>query len=173
MYTARCTPRVLEALHLPGAERAEDPSAALGDWYVDFIQTRRHRLVHFVSDRSLLSVVVSVKTLSTALDRHVSSLGSLLEALGVNLAVVEAEMVEMAQRELANTNSQIVLASIHDLATNARSMLERTPLITPAELSLQLCQVPFELLGMRAPAEAAMALLLERHSGRPAGVRGA
>ena len=84
MYTVRCTRRVLEALALPLVDEPQPPSTALGDWYVNFIQTRRHRLAHFVSDRSLLSVVVPVKTLKTVLERHIISRHHLLGALGVD-----------------------------------------------------------------------------------------
>jgi hypothetical protein len=173
MYTARCTPRVLEALHLPVAENDQDSTTALGDWYVDFIQTRKHRLVHFVSDRSLLSVVVPVKTLTTALDRHVAGVASLLAALNLEPAVVEAEIAQMHQRGLGNARSQSVLASMLDLANRARSTLESAPSIAPEELSFQLGQVPLDPLAMRTPAQAATTLLRERYSRMPGDVHGA
>jgi hypothetical protein len=173
MYTARCTSRVLEALGLPAVDSAQSPSTALGDWHVDFIHTRMHRLVHFVSDRSLLSVVVPVKTLKTALDRHVLSLRELLGALGVKPAMIQAETGEMEQRAVASTRSQSVLASMGDLAIHARCILEQTPSINYVELSLELAQVPCGPLGMRVPAEASIGLLLARHSSPAQGERGA
>jgi hypothetical protein len=173
MYTARCTRKVLEALDLPAANSAQSPSTALGDWYVNFIHTRKHRLVHFVSDRSLLSVVVPVKTLRTALDRHLLSLRDLLGALGVRPATIQAEMREMEQRVVASTHSQSVLASMRDLALNAHWILERSPSISPAEVSLELAQVPCGPLEMKFPAEAATALLLERHFRTSEGLSGA
>jgi hypothetical protein len=138
IYIARCTRKVLEALDLPALKSAHAPSTALGDWYVNFIHTRRHRLVHFVSDRSLLSVVVPVKPLKTALDRHLLSLRDLLGALGANPEIIQAELREMEQRAVAKTRSQSVLASMRDVALNARSSLERSPNISSAELSLEL-----------------------------------
>jgi hypothetical protein len=173
MYTDRCTGKVLEALQLPAVDSDQSPSTALGDWYVNFIHTRKHRLVHFVSDRSLLSVVVPVKTLKTALDRHVLSLYDLLGALGVKPAIIQAEMGEMQERLEAKTRSLSILASMRDLALNARWILEHTPSISPAEVSLELSQVPCGPLGMRTPAEAALALLVERHSRMSEGVHGA
>jgi hypothetical protein len=173
MYTARCPRKVLDALDLPAVDSAQTPSTALGDWYVNFIHTRKHRLVHFVSDRSLLSVVVPVKTLRTALDRHVLSLPDLLDALGIAPAMIHAEMGEMQQRVVAKTRSKSVLASTRDLALNARWILERSPGISPAEVSLELSQVPCGPLEMRFPAEAAMALLAARHSSTSEAVRGA
>src|SRR3970040_2049503 len=116
MSTARCTRKVLQAMHLPAAAQDQPPSTALGDWYVNFINMRNHRLVHFVSDRSLLSVVVSVRTLKTALDRHIASLHDLLEALGVSPAIIKAELDEMRERAVAKTQSPSVLASMRDLA---------------------------------------------------------
>ena len=173
MYTARCTGEVLQALHMPAAARDQPPSTALGDWYVDFIHLRSHRLVHFVSDRSLLSVVVPVKTLKTALDRHIASLHDLLEDLGVNPAVIHAEIDEMRERAGAKTPSRSVLASMRDLALNARRILEHTPRASSLELSRELSQVPCGPLSMALPAEAAIGLLLKRHSNPNEGVRGA
>jgi hypothetical protein len=171
MYTARCTRKVLEALHLPAVDNDQIPSTALGDWYVNFIHTRKHRLVHFVSDRSLLSVIVPVKTLKTALDRHVTSLNDLLATLGVNTTLIRRELSEMAEREVAKTRSRSVLASMRDLSLNARWILEQTPDITPSELSIELSQVPCGPLEIPIPAEATIALIKERHSGTAEGVR--
>ena len=164
MYTVRCTRRVLEALALPLVDEPQPPSTALGDWYVNFIQTRRHRLAHFVSDRSLLSVVVPVKTLKTVLERHIISLHDLLGALGVDAKVVQAEIVEMGERAVAKTRSQSVLASMSDLALNARAVLEQTPSISFQDLSLELSQIPCGPLPMRIPAQASITLLLGRHA---------
>ena len=138
MYTARCTLKVLEALHLPVVAQDQPPSTALGDWYVNFINMRTHRLVHFVSDRSLLSVVVPVKTLKTALDRHIVSLHDLLEDLGVPPAIIQAELVEMSERAVAKTNSRSVLASMRDLALNTRWILEKSPHASPVEFPANL-----------------------------------
>jgi hypothetical protein len=173
MYTARCTSKVLQALHLPASKQDQPASTALGDWYVNFIHTRNHRMVHFVSDRSLLSVVVPVKTLKTVLDRHITSLRDLLEDLGVNPAIVQAEIHEMRQRHVAKTRSRSVLASMRDLALTARWILERTPGISSLELTRELSQVPCGPLEMAFPAEAAIGLLLELHARPAGGERGA
>ena len=173
MYTARCTRKVLEALHLPAAAQDQPPSTALGDWYVNFINTRNHRLVHFVSDRSLLSVVVPVRTLKTALDRHLASLHDLLEALGVPPAIIQSELDEMRDRAVAKTQSRSVLASMRDLSLNARWILAQAPRASPLEISSQLAWVPCGPLAMAFPAEVATALLLKRHANPAESLRGA
>jgi hypothetical protein len=149
------------------------PSTALGDWYVNFIQTLNHRLVHFVSDRSLLSVVIPVRTLKTALDRHLLALRELLEALHIMPAVVEAELAQMQDRAVAATRSRSVLASMRNLSLNARCILAASPGIDPLELSRELSQIPCGPLGMGIPADVAVALLLERHFGVARGFPGA
>ncbi len=173
MYTARCTREVLQALHLPAAAQGQPPSTALGDWYVNFINMRSHRLVHFVSDRSLLSVVVPVKTLKTALDRHLVSLHDLLEELGVHPAIIQAELGEMRVRAVAKTNSLSVLAAMADLALSARSILAKSPRASPPDVSRQLAHVPCGALAMALPAEVATALLRKRHSNPANGAQGA
>jgi len=173
MYTARCTRKVLQAMHLPAAAQDQPPSTALGDWYLNFINTRNQRLVHFMSDRSLLSVLVPVRTLKTVLDRHIASLHDLLEDLGVPPAIIQAELDEMGQRAVAKTQSRSVLASMRDLALNARWILARTPGATPLEVSHELAEVPRGPLAMAFPAEAAIALLTQHHSNPIKAVRGA
>jgi len=149
------------------------PSTALGDWYVNFIQTRHHRLVHFVSDRSLLSVVVPVKTLKTALDRHVDAMQELLSVLAIDPVVISAEVAEMGTRRVSKTRSQRVLASMRDLALNARSILDQTPYVSCLELSRELSQIPCGPLEMALPAEVAKNLLLEHHTHAGKTIRGA
>jgi len=160
-------------MHLPSAAQDQPPSTALGDWYVNFINMRNQRLVHFVSDRSLLSVIVPVKTLKTVLDRHIVSLRDLLQDLGVHPAIIQAELDEMKQRTVAKTVSRSVLASMRDLALNTRWILARTPGASPLEISHELAQVPCGPLAMAFPGEAAIGLLLERHSNQSETVRGA
>lgn len=173
MYTARCTPKVLEALHLPGEAQDQPPSTALGDWYVDFIHTRNHRLVLFVSDRSFLSVVLPVRTLKTALDRHLASLHDVLEELGVPPAIIQSELDEMSERAVAKTQGNGVLTSMRDLSQEARRILAQAPRASPLEVSSQLARVPCKPLAIALPGEAAMALLLERHSNPAGRLRGA
>jgi hypothetical protein len=164
MYTARCTRKVLKALQVQPADGHQMPTTALGDWYVNFIHMRRHRLVHFLSDRSLLSVLVPVKTLKTVLDRHVVELGELLYSMGLDASVVRAELAAMNNRSVAKTNSSSILGSMRDLSLNARWILEHTPTLSLTQVSLELSRVPCGPLGMAMPEEAAIELLLERHS---------
>jgi hypothetical protein len=173
MYTARCTGEVLQALHLPAAAQVQPPSTALGDWYVDFINMRDHRLVHFVSDRSLLSVVVPVKTLKTALDRHIASLHDLLEDLAVPQAIIQAELDEMRERAVGKTQSRSVLASMRELAINVRRILAEAPRASTLEISHELARVPSGPSPIAFPADVAIGLLLKRHSNPTRGVRGA
>ena len=173
MYTARCTRKVLQAMHLPAAAQDQPPSTALGDWYVNFINLRNRRLVHFVPDRSLLSVVVPVRTLKTALDRHIASLHDLLEDLRVPPAIIQAELDEMRERAVAKTESRSVLASMRDLALNARWILARTPGASLLEISHELSEIPCGPLAMAFPGEAAIGLLLQHHSNPSENVRGA
>jgi hypothetical protein len=131
---------------------------------VNFIQTRRHRLVHFVSDRSLLSVVIPVRPLKTALDRHIDALHELLGELAVDSAAIRAELAEMDTRRVSKTRSQSVLASMRDLALNARSAIDQSPDVTCLELSRELSQIPCRPLLMALPADMARSLILERHN---------
>jgi hypothetical protein len=134
---------------------------------------RDHRLVHFVSDRSLLSVVVPVKTLKTVLDRHIASLDDLLCDLAVPPAIVKAELDEMRDRAVGSTQSSNVLASVRELAMNVRRILAGAPRASPLEVSRELARTPLGPSPIASPADVAIGLLLKRHSDPTRGMRGA
>ncbi len=163
MYTVRCTRKLLSRLGATISHDEHEPSTALGDWYASLLNVGTIRLVHFMSDRSLLSVVVPFKTIKTVVERHRVAFQGLLEALGLESSIIDAELREMQSHCIGKTQSRSALGSMRDLSLNAWWLIDSNPQATMLEIGCQLAQVPCGPLGMAYPAEVARALPLERY----------
>ncbi len=159
MLTFRCTKRVLRRLGIEAVANAPVSTTRLGDWYVNLLLVRRHRLLIFVSEPTLLSVFIPVNELSTIIPRFRTGLADVLQALGVPTSAIEAEISDMETVAFAATVNRSVLGSMNDLIFQAEWELKSNPKQTLLELGLRLSQIPCRPLGYRYPREAAMAKL--------------
>ena len=84
MMTLRCTKKLLS--RVPHTPLASLPPAttALGDWYADLMIVRPQWLVLAVSEKSLLSVLVPARPLSSVVSRFRDAVVVRLGALGVS-----------------------------------------------------------------------------------------
>ena len=167
MYTVRCTRKLLRRMGTNIGHEDLLPTTALGDWYANLLNVSHLRLVHFVSDHSLLSVIVPFKTIKTVTERHLVALRDLLTALGMDRAIIDAELNEMQIHSIGKTQSRSVLGSMRDLALNAWSVIETNPQASILDISYQLSEILCGPIGMAHPREIAEALLVKRHTGRP------
>jgi hypothetical protein len=165
MYTVRCTRKLLRHMGAKIAHQDLVPTTALGDWYANLLNVGHLRFVHFVSDRSLLSVIVPFKTIKTVAERHVTALRDLLGALGMDRAIIDAELKEMQIHSIGKTQSRSVLGSMRDLALNAWWVIEMDPQASTLDISYQLSEILCGPIGMAHPREIAEALLVKRHIG--------
>ena len=159
MLTFRCTQRVLRRLGIEAIADAPVSTTRLGDWYVNLLLMRRHRLLIFVSEPTLLSVCIPVTELSTLIPRFRKGLAEILQALDAPSRAIEAETSEVETIAFGATLSRSVLGSMNDLMFQAKWELKRNPQQTLLELALKLSQVPCKPLGYRFPQEVAMARL--------------
>ena len=159
MLTFRCTQRVLHRLDMETIANAPVSTTRLGDWYMNLLLTRRHRLLIFVSEPTLLSVFIPVTELLTLIPRFRKGLTDILQGLGVPSRAIEAETSEKETVVFGTTVSRSVLGSMNDLIFQAKWELKTKPQQTLLELGLKLSQVPCKPLGCRFPREAVVARL--------------
>ncbi len=159
MLTFRCTQRVLRRLGIETIADAPVSTTRLGDWYMNLFLSRRHRLVIFVSEPTLLSVFIPVTELSTLIPSFRKGLKGILKELDAPSRAIETETSEMETAIFAATVNRSVLGSMNDLIFQAKWELKRNPEQTLLELGLRLSQVPCKPLGYRFPQEAVMARL--------------
>lgn len=83
MITIRCTRKLAKRLTpTPGADTRQSTSK-LGDWYANPLNVGHQRLIHCVSERSLLSIVLPAKDVRLFPSRLPYAVGSLLARLGI------------------------------------------------------------------------------------------
>jgi len=113
--------------------------------------------VLFVSDRSLLPVLIAAKPAETIVPRFVEALGAILRRLDVPADVVSAELANMAEVRIDRTSSRRILGSMTDFAWLLDSYL--TPGGSLEDAALRLAEAPCGPIGMQSPDDVAPRLL--------------
>ncbi len=166
MFTFRCTRKLIRRLQIPVEREAPQPTTRLGDWYADLLFPGPQRYLFLVSERSLLPVFMPLREQDNLLANFRARLAAVLLALDVPESLVVRELAEMEETRLSTTASRRILASMRDLARNAKARLEMAPETSPLDLALYLTLTPCGPLGYRSPAAVTRDLLLR--SGRGA-----
>jgi len=137
MITLRCTRKLAKRVTLtPGAD-TQQPTNRLGDWYANPLNIGHRRLIHCVSEKSLLSVVLPAKDVRQFPSRVPDAVRSLLTRLGVPPDVIETEVAAMLPMSLGLTCSRSVVGSMVDLGRQAEFYLAADrPAVGDLELAL-------------------------------------
>jgi hypothetical protein len=156
VITLRCTRKLLARLRAPVEPHDLPPTTKLGDWYANLLYVPGGQLVLFVSERSLLPVIVPAREARTLVDRFKVSLREVLSRLGADVAAIDRELAEMERLRLGKTASRQVLGSMTDFAFMLEASASGTFLIDD---SLWLAQTPCGPIGMKSPRDVAVGLL--------------
>lgn len=160
MFSFRCTRTLLKKLDEDVVETPPSPTTRLGDWYGNTFFPGQARYVIFVSELSLLSVVMPLRERKKLLLNFQSRLRELLTALSMTEDQIEAELRETETYAVAPTISRSILGSMNDLVLNADDYVQSHREPTLLELELMLAEIPCGPLDMAYPAEVAIGLLL-------------
>lgn len=117
----------------------------------------RRQVVLFVSERSLLPVVVEASPGGTLGERHRVATGELLRRLGAPPGAIELELAAMADVRLGRTANRRVVGSMNDFAFMLEAYLRGGDELMGA--SLRLAGAPCSPIGMRSPDEVTVELL--------------
>lgn len=132
---------MLDRLDGVTASDLDRSTTRLGDWYVNILFFKP-QLALFVSEATLLPVLVPFAPAATLLDRFPEALLSVLQAHGVPRSFSDTELAEMMTCRLAKTVNRSVLGVMNEFrflaATYAKLDGERNPL----ELSMRLAMTP-------------------------------
>src|SRR4029077_21257274 len=83
VVTLRCTRKLLRRMRVDRPQSNTAPTTVLGDWHVNLLLWRP-QLIHCMSDRSLLSVLLPAREAATFPNRLFRALLRLLRQLGVS-----------------------------------------------------------------------------------------
>ncbi len=159
MFTFRCTQKLIKRLGLSVISNPPNPTTQLGDWYGNVLFIRHHRLMMFVSDRSLLPVIMPIRERQNLLFNFRTRLSTLLLQLGVEERLVSDELNRMEEAVIAPTASPSVLGSMNDFTQNAKVYFQMHDDFRLLDLELWLAEAPCGPLDYRSPNEVAPALL--------------
>jgi len=160
LFTFRCTRKLIKTLDADLDTSPSPPTTRLGDWYGNVYFRGHSRLLIFISELSLLSVVMHLRERQTLLPSFRSRLSELLQALGVSEDQIVNELEQMETFSIATTVSRSILASMRDLLINADYYLSMNPDASLLDFELMLSQIPCGPLDMAYPREVAVGLLL-------------
>ena len=163
MGVLRCTAKYRRLRDLPG-ELKEPPNStgALGDWYANALHVGHARYLHFMSEVSRLSVLITLRESRSAEMRFKRTLLELLQDIGVAESHAEREVAALEPLHFAPTRSRSVLGSMNDQAFAAKIYLEHE---SPWDAMVRLSDTPCSPLGYETPRDVTTRVVAELWSG--------
>jgi hypothetical protein len=155
MFTIRPTQKLRKRVPELGDTEPCPATTRLGDWYANAVVHHRRHVVLFVSERTLLPVVVPAGPAAMLVHRLCIGLGELLLALGVTESAIATELHEMAAHAIGKTLNRRVLGSMNDFAWLLDAAPEDETLLNAARV---MADVPCSPIGMESPRAVTVAL---------------
>jgi len=143
VITVRGTKKFLVRVGRP----TEDPppsTGRLGDWYANPLFWRP-QVVLFVSDQSLVPVLLPLAPAATVIERFPAAFAEVARAIGVNEGALNEELAEMESVVLAKTASRSVLGTMNEFSYLADAYRWRHDEIELLDVALWLAEVPCRL----------------------------
>ena len=159
MFSFRCTRRLIAKLQASVVTDPPAPSTRLGDWYGNVLFTGYHRLLMFISERSLLPVIMPLRERDQLLPNFRARLAELLLHLGGSEKDVAKELSEMTEVMIARTANRSVLGTMNDFIQNAKVHIQMDEDFNLLDLELWLAETPCGPKEYRYPNELAIQLL--------------
>ena len=159
MFSFRCTKRLIKKLGLPVTPDPPPPTTRLGDWYGNTLNIRRQRLMIFVSDRSLLPIIMPLRERHEMLKNFKLRLALLLIHLDVDAHLISAELDQMETVVIAPTANRSVLGSMNDFSQIAKWYYRDDEVIDLLYTNQRLARIPCGPIDYQIPDQLAPALL--------------
>jgi hypothetical protein len=159
MFTFRCTQKLIKRLSLPVISNPPNPTTQLGDWYGNVLLIRHKQLMMFVSDRSLLPVIMPIRERQNLLINFQKRLSTLLIQLGIEEQLVSDELDQMDEFVIAPTTSKSVLGSMNDFILTTKTYFQMYDNIRLLDIELLLAETPIGPMDYRSPNQVAPELL--------------
>jgi hypothetical protein len=159
LLTLRCTQRLLQRLKRKPATDPPASTTRLGDWYGNLLYVHKKQLALFVSEKSLLPVLIPARELAELPAVLTSAFVELMGAMGAPRNAVEAEVGRMQELSFGPTANRSVLGSMNDMIFAVKFLLSRSPEKRLIDLAIDLGKTPYSALKYQYPREVAVKLL--------------
>ena len=162
MYAVRCTKKLLARGASTALTREVSPTTVLGDWYANIVFAKPVHVVVCISERTLLTVLVTAKDIKSLPARLAKATSEVLQAIGVPQADIDAEALEMKEGYLAKTSDRRVLGSLNDFVFHFQHGVGSYPEQSLHERALRMARMPCAVLQFAYPSEATVAAFATR-----------
>ena len=126
MLVLRCTTKYRARMSLPRSlPDLPEPENALGSWYANLLNVGGGRFLHYMSSRSLLSVIIPLREARTAEGRLRSAMERVLRHIGAPTPSIAAEMAALSAAGHSQARNRSILASMRDQAGGAAFQFRR------------------------------------------------
>ena len=161
MLIVRATKKLLDRIGPPSLGEGEQSTTLMGQWYATAMFWKP-QVALFVSEPTLLPVLMPLAPAATLLARFPQQLAAVLAAHGTPDGVIEEEQRQMRDRRLAKTANRSVVAIMNEFTLLAESYRGDTPMPDLLALAIRLAATPCGPLYSRhvSPDRELAALLL-------------
>lgn len=165
----RATRKLLTRLGSRPGSDVPGATSLLGDWYANVLPWGRRQVALFVSEPTLLPVLMPLAPAATLLDRFPDQLAAVLRAHGVEESIITGEFTASQDYRVTTTASRSVLGSMSDFAFLAEHTRHNDPEVDLLDLSMRLSRTPCSPLYRRhvSPDRELQALLSTHASQQP------
>jgi hypothetical protein len=150
----RCTQKLRTRLKVPTVSDLPHSTTQLSDWYGNILFVGRVPLVLFISETTMLPVVITLRESKTIVPRFQVALSAVLEKLQMPPSAVRQEVDANGGFVFGPTASRSTVGVLNDLGFLAGVHIESGECGNLLELSLRLSGVPIGPLKHVFPDEA-------------------
>lgn len=167
--TFRFTKKLLDKLEIDRPGEPGPATARLGDWYGTILYTRPAHLLVFISEASLLTMVLEGRELRTMVPRFQRMLVEMLVQIGVSQDNIDAELQRMSPMAFGPTVNRRVAGVLNQACAELKASLPLEPGLTIYDWSWQLSRTPWSPIRSERQEDIVRRLLGERPRPRPVG----
>lgn len=142
MVIIRATRKLLTRLRARPQMDVPESTTLLGDWYANVLPWGRRQVALFVSEPTLLPVMMQLAPAATLLRRFPDQLAVVLRAHGVEKPTINSEFTGTKDYRISTTASRGVLGSMNDFAFLAEHARHSDPELDLLDLSIRLATTP-------------------------------
>jgi len=137
----RATKKLLDRIGPPNLGEGEHSTTLTGQWYATALFWKP-QVALFVSEPTLLPVLMPLAPAATLLARFPQQLAAVLTAHGTPQAVIDEELRQMRDRRLAKTANRSVVGIMNEFTVLASAYRADTPAPDLPALAMRLAATP-------------------------------
>jgi hypothetical protein len=120
MVVLRCTQKLLERLKHVDDLAPVESTTRLGDWYGNILRIGHRQMLLFISERSRLPVILSIREAKRLPSVFPDAVCEMLAAVGVSAADIAEERWRMCEMAFGRTRNRSVLGTMNDFGFMAK-----------------------------------------------------